>query len=333
MKMALLRVVASVFIFSFMLNCGAVEDSRSHTLTSDSQRLITPKSDEYSPFWDALSDWGDPLSLGASRVVMRPVDYNYYTGGFNCDVKSSLWIMHFLDEESVTKKPENNTWRDYDFKPDEKLPFSCRTYSSDFTNSGFDRGHLAPAKDFQAFGTAAVEDSFFTSNISPQVGIGFNRHLWASLEKATRSWAVNKKKILIYTGPIYDDVAPKDIQFIGYFHQIRVPDAFYKVIVNINNVNSPKVLAFIMRNVDHRNIEYPNSKQNPKCDDFVKSIYNPLARKCPRDNISNIERHQVKLTEVESQAHITFFPDMAASLSKKIKTKKEKIWEYDPSEF
>ncbi len=326
--------LASFILYSFLLSCGSVENSSSSIQDSaNAAQSTSSTSNEYNPLWKTLFAWGEPVSLGDRSVVMRPVDYHYFSGGFNCDVKSSLWIMHVLDSQSVISGPDNSAWRKFDFKPDETLPYSCRTYSSDFTNSGFDRGHLAPAKDFQAFGSTAVEDSFYTSNISPQVGIGFNRHLWAALEKASRSWAVNKGKILIYTGPIYDDAAPKDIQFIGYYHPIRVPDAFYKVIVNIQDVNSPKVLAFIMRNIDHRTVEYPNSKQNPKCDDFVKSIYNPLSKKCPRDNISNFERHQVKLEEVEKQARITFFPDMDAKLSKKLKTKKEKLWDYDPSDY
>lgn len=41
--------------------------------------------------------------------------------------------------------------------------------------SGYDRGHMVPAADAK-ISQDAMDETFFLSNIAPQVGDGFNRH-------------------------------------------------------------------------------------------------------------------------------------------------------------
>ena len=94
--------------------------------------------------------------------------------------KNPRWVCEFLPKSSkennvvdVSKRPA--------FKPDKDLPQPFRTKSEDFTNSGFDRGHLAAAANYK-HSAADFEASFLLSNISPQVGVGFNRDYWRRLE-------------------------------------------------------------------------------------------------------------------------------------------------------
>ena len=48
--------------------------------------------------------------------------------------------------------------------------------------SGFDRGHLAPAANHR-LNQAICDETFLMSNMSPQVGAGFNRDKWEHLER------------------------------------------------------------------------------------------------------------------------------------------------------
>jgi len=41
--------------------------------------------------------------------------------------------------------------------------------------SGYDRGHMVPAADAK-ISQNAMDETFFLSNVAPQVGDGFNRH-------------------------------------------------------------------------------------------------------------------------------------------------------------
>ena len=49
-------------------------------------------------------------------------------------------------------------------------------------HSGFDRGHLAAAGNHRA-SLEDCQETFYYSNMAPQVGEGFNRGAWNSLEK------------------------------------------------------------------------------------------------------------------------------------------------------
>lgn len=46
--------------------------------------------------------------------------------------------------------------------------------TADF-RSGYDRGHMVPAADAK-ISQQAMDETFYLSNIAPQVGEGFNRH-------------------------------------------------------------------------------------------------------------------------------------------------------------
>ena len=60
---------------------------------------------------------------------------------------------------------------------------------ADYRNSGYDRGHLCPAGDM-AFSEIAMSESFYMSNISPQVP-SFNRGIWKTLEQKVRDWSLD----------------------------------------------------------------------------------------------------------------------------------------------
>lgn len=62
------------------------------------------------------------------------------------------------------------------------LPEMFRSRNSHYKFSGYDRGHMAPAADFDAMdGTKQQKDTFVLTNICPQQST-LNRTLWASLE-------------------------------------------------------------------------------------------------------------------------------------------------------
>ncbi len=77
--------------------------------------------------------------------------------------------------------------------------------------SGFDRGHLANAAN-QRWSQAAMQDTFFLSNMSPQVaqllstdcqvGKGFNRDIWNRLEQWVRGLD-EYARVTVMTGPLF----------------------------------------------------------------------------------------------------------------------------------
>ena len=60
------------------------------------------------------------------------------------------------------------------FKEDPAIPNKFRAKLTDYFRSGYDRGHMAPAADIKN-SQDALSETFYLTNIAPQVGPGFNR--------------------------------------------------------------------------------------------------------------------------------------------------------------
>lgn len=114
-------------------------------------------------------------------------------------VRSALWVVERLDASRLDQKLVSREKEE--FRPDAVLPKELTPESSRFTNSGYDRGHLAPAADFKE-NPAGMSHSFYTSNIVPQVPDN-NRRIWARLENNVRGWAQQKGTVYVTTGPVY----------------------------------------------------------------------------------------------------------------------------------
>lgn len=80
--------------------------------------------------------------------------------------------------------------------------FFDRSENSDYKHSGFDRGHLAAAGNHKT-NQKHIEQTFFLSNMAPQVGKGFNRDSWNNLEKHVRKLTKIYKDVYCCTGPLY----------------------------------------------------------------------------------------------------------------------------------
>lgn len=80
--------------------------------------------------------------------------------------------------------------------------FVFRSTNGDYKGSGYDRGHLAAAGNHKISKTH-IEQTFFLTNMAPQVGNGFNRHSWNRLEKYVRKLTKVYTDVYVCTGPLY----------------------------------------------------------------------------------------------------------------------------------
>lgn len=165
-------------------------------------------------------------------VVVKHIGY---TLSYNEKHEQANWVAYELTE-AETHKVVNRT---NDFHPDNAVKTSSAT-NIDYIGSGFDRGHLAPAADM-SWSKRSMEDSFFYSNMSPQVP-GFNRGIWKKLEEQVRQWAIQNKDIYVVTGPVLENNLPS----IGP-NKVSVPRFYFKVILDYTEPEL-KGIGFIMPN-------------------------------------------------------------------------------------
>lgn len=130
----------------------------------------------------------------------------------------------------------------------------------DYADSGYARGHMAPAEDMR-FSETAEEESNLLSNIAPQNGASFNSSIWKSIENRVRRWTEDRDDLTIICGPVFESreqvsaverqpstTRQRLFNVIGS-NEVAVPTAFFKIIVDAADSQNPEVLSFL---VDHR---------------------------------------------------------------------------------
>lgn len=142
-----------------------------------------------------------------------------YTVSYNEDYCIPNWVAY----ELTTSEVEGLESRSDKFVPDPMVTGRTAT-TDDYRNSGWDRGHMAPAADMKWSRQAMVE-SFYLSNICPQ-NHNNNAGVWKKLEEATRSLAGRFSFVYVVSGPIVGKAHLK----IGP-NKVAVPKAFFKCLL------------------------------------------------------------------------------------------------------
>ena len=165
----------------------------------------------------------DPASRDA-YLIDRP----QYVLSYNDTTKNPNWVCWNLTASDIGPAE-----RDTSFEPDPELPPGfARVKPSDYTATGFDRGHMCASKDR----SDTKENNnilFYMTNIVPQAPNN-NQKAWRLLEEECRSLAKKGNELYIACGPHGRSGTGKDNtkhDFIGKGTKVEVPATVWKVIL------------------------------------------------------------------------------------------------------
>ena len=210
------------------------------------------------------TDSGYNVAYLPTSTTNQIVKHKYYTLSYNEKFEQAEWVAYELKKEYL----KNNDFKRPYFIEDPKVTTGSADWKN-YKNSGYDKGHLCPAGDME-FNKDAYNDTFYTSNISPQKH-DFNSGIWNRLEQKTRYWAGKYNDVYVVTGGILKDSDKK----IGT-EKVSVPKYFYKIIL-AKSGKEHKAIAFLVPN-----------------EDSDKSIYD----------------FQVSIETLEKMTGIDFFPNL-----------------------
>jgi endonuclease G len=170
------------------------------------------------------------IVLFAQDVVV--LKHTNYTSHFSKSKKYPVVVEWWETKEKVAcSKPIP---RKDNFKPDPLL-VSETNIASDYVGSGFDRGHMMPAKSNQCQTQAIQDECFYFSNMVAQYH-RLNAGDWKSLETLTRDVATISDSVHIWAGNI------GEIKKIG---KVSVPKQCWKVFYVVRN---KEWFAFLFEN-------------------------------------------------------------------------------------
>ena len=168
------------------------------------------------------------------------IKHEGYTVSYNSEYRIANWVAYEL---TATEAKSKKTERSNKFVPDPQVKGST-AMNEDYTRSGYDRGHLAPAGDMK-WSAKAMRESFYLSNICPQKP-KLNRGIWKDLEEQCRLWALDNGSLLIVTGPVITG----DMKRLGK-NRVAIPKAFYKVLC-YHTEKGYKGIGFLFENRDYK---------------------------------------------------------------------------------
>lgn len=179
----------------------------------------------------------------ASTTNLITIDHKYFKIAYNPEKRLAQYVWYQLTADQLQNK---QAARGNKFIPDpllvkNKIP---HVVTAEYTNSGYDRGHLAPSADF-AWDQDANDLTFVMSNMSPQKP-NLNRDAWKRLEEKVRRWACGEEKITVITGPILSNGMPT------LKSGLVIPQKFFKVV--IDETPPKKILSFIYDQNDRGNV-------------------------------------------------------------------------------
>lgn len=169
------------------------------------------------------------------------IRHNFYSLSYHEEHEQAEWVAYELKDSYFS----NSDFKRPYFIEDPKVKTGSADWRN-YKNSGYDRGHLCPAGDMK-FSKKAYNETFYTSNISPQES-DFNAGVWNRLEQKVRYWADKYDGLYVVTGGILEP----NLKTIGE-EDVSVPDYFYKVLLDVYN-DKPRMIAFLL---PHKNSERP----------------------------------------------------------------------------
>lgn len=246
---------------------------------NDNKILVETKKSDNKSSNSAISG-EEMLPTSTTGVV---VFHDNYSLSYNEKYEQAEWVFYELKNRNVSN---NNFQRPY-FIFDPKVKTQSADYRN-YKNSGYDRGHLCPAGDMK-FSKEAFDETFYTSNISPQKN-DFNGGVWNRLEQKTRYWSQKYNDIYVVTGGILTE----GLETIGK-EKVAVPKYFYKILMDETD-GEFKMIAFLV----------PHESSKKPLYEFVVSV-----------------------DEIEKLTGIDFFPALPDTIENELEQRSDyKSWSF-----
>ena len=202
--------------------------------TSSGQKEIQDGKEYQSTGDLSLLDVKLPAGLDNQTVCYKAITV-YFNKSYRVPNCVAYELTSTMTSMADSKDAENRA--NYKFERDHDVK-GCPDWW-DYKDSGYTRGHMAPAMDMR-WNKTAMEECFLMTNICPQLD-EMNDGEWRHVEEAVHKWSRTAKRLIVFTGPIFSD----DMDRIGKRYDIAVPERFFKVVYS---PEQNRAIAFVMEN-------------------------------------------------------------------------------------
>lgn len=186
-----------------------------HPVTIEALNFASPSI--YGP----NDEFGDPTPVSSSNpndlLIRRP----QYVLSYNESRGTPNWVAYELDARQFGNEDRCNC-----FTADPNLPADKQILTSDYTGSGYDRGHMTRSAD-RTVANGDNATTFYLTNVVPQTA-PLNQGVWAAFEDSLADSArIGGRAVYIITGPLYS--RSNSLRFVKNEGKVAIPDSTWKI--------------------------------------------------------------------------------------------------------
>lgn len=183
-----------------------------------------------------------------SRLKNIPI--RNYSMLYDTDLKMAYWVAYPLCDWYIGDSGRTGEWG-----YDDKLATNLQPNLSGGIN-GYDRGHQIPSGD-RTRSYSINAQTFYYTNMTPQIGQKMNQTIWADLEDAVRKWYSATDTLFVITGAMPTTAADKTIKYAqdNDGKNIAIPKYYFKVLAR--KVSGQfQTVAYKLDNVSYSHRDY-----------------------------------------------------------------------------
>ncbi len=226
------RLVITALIPLLVLACSEKKAPPQPVATIEEEESVT----DCSKFFVA----GKPPLLVNTKLQAKtqPICFSGFAVLHSGVTRTPLYAAEYMNKSRLYRARQ--IAREDSFHAEKSLPETDRAELADYTNSGYDRGHLAPAADMPS--ARAQSDSFSLANMTPQ-NPNNNRGIWSDLESSTRGLVTKRGELYIVSGPMFIGTKLKRLK-----NRVLVPSHYYKAIYD---PKAQEAGAYVVENISN----------------------------------------------------------------------------------
>ncbi len=195
-----------------------------------------------------LDTLNENIRYGVAGPRGRVLDKEFFVVNYRDSCRIPYWAAYVIVAESLYGRHA----RLARFRTDRQVPSEFRSRHDDYTGTGFDRGHLAPAELFQR-SDRAYASTYVCSNICPEHK-RFNEDKWRTLEAQVHALADAQGRAWVVTGTAFLDTAFRPLPAADYRwipdgkRRVAVPTHVYDAVLAKDRSGRFTTYAFLLPN-------------------------------------------------------------------------------------
>ena len=308
-------VVALALSAATLISCSKDDDNAAGgQYSADNQNANTPRSGEESVLGYEVPKLNPDYDYICQRLPQGEINYCIEY------VKEKLhphWVAYSYNVKNAQKNAPNRTEA---WSPDPYYDSQKQYQLSTQTFPGYSRGHLVGSAE-RYFSSEANEQTFFMTNMSPQLS-AFNNDYWAEIEdKARDVWGrgVIDQKSSFYEGTLYivkGGTIDKEENILEYIYvkntlsqtvQMPVPRYYFMACLFVSSSGEAKAIGFWMEHKDY-NLNTSNAVVMQNFRRSAVCTVDDLEQRTGIDFFCNLP--DIVEEALESKYDITAWPDL-----------------------